>query len=442
MGSLTLYPYQETGAEWLSRTPHAILGDQMGLGKSAQVIRALDTLRYTRALVICPASLKTNWVREFKKFSSRSWEIDAIDRTNEDANPLSQVVSYDYAMRNQERLAAREWDAVIADEAHYLKEPKAKRTGAVLGARGLIHRAKCFWALTGTPAPNHAAELWTLLYTFGVTPLSYEQFVMRYCNAFATNYGRFQITGTKRDMIPELKVMLAKVMLRRLTDDVLDLPPFHFGTLYVDPAQVRLAPDTEAKLKEELLRMEEALGDLSAILEMGGDPIMILTGLAQSVSTLRRYSALQKVESTAEVICEEFEARAYEKIIIFAIHHDAIELLRERLAKFRPAAVTGKTPNQNRQAEVDRFQKDPRCQVFLGNIMAAGTGLTLTAANHVLFLEQDWVPGNNAQAASRARRIGQGKPVFVRTVCLRDSIDEKISGVIARKTRELLELLS
>jgi SNF2 family DNA or RNA helicase len=167
----------------------------------------------------------------------------------------------------------------------------------------------------------------------------------------------------------------------------------------------------------------------------------ILEGISDSVSTLRRINGLKKVRNIARLVDQELKDNAYEKIIIFGIHREVIGELHSELHHHGVVTVYGMTKPRDRQEAIDAFQFNPGIRVFIGNITAAGTAITLTAANQVLFAEMDWVPGNNAQAMARAHRRGQEKTVFVRFAALDDSLDTKITKVLKRKTEELTQLI-
>jgi SNF2 family DNA or RNA helicase len=348
------------------------------------------------------------------------------------------------------------FDLVIADEAHYLKSTDTKRTQSVLGKRGIIHRAKRFWALSGTPAPNHPGELWPLLFTFGVVKENYSDFITQYCTGYEFQ-NRFQITGAKVAKISELRERMKPIILRRRKEDVMkDLPKIHYQNWLVEPGLIDLETefsftqyifplDRTTELMEKLRREEQLVCAMiktskGNTKETETQALQSLAALSTSISTLRRYTGLQKVESIAEQIKDELERNEYQKIVIFAIHRDVIEGLRARLDKFKVVTLYGGTPPEKRQIHVDKFQKDSHTRVFIGNIQAAGTAITLTAAHQVVFAEQDWVPGNNAQAAMRCHRIGQTRPVTVRFAALADSIDERIAYALKKKTMELTKL--
>lgn len=443
-----LFPYQEVGAEWLPTKKLALLADEMGLGKSAQAIRACDKLQAQRVLVLCPAVARLNWMREFEKFSRSSLSVSALLSSSTLPKQLSSLVtSYDLLASSaslRSKLMASTWDVLICDESHYLKNPDAKRTQIVF--EGLAKRAKHVWCLSGTPAPNHSGELYPFVKAAGLFKGDYWAFVRRYCQTVETIYGT-KIVGIKNTA--ELKALIAPVVLRRRKEEVLkDLPPIMFTDVIVEPSDIDYdrffihmgRPIPEEKFVNEIVKQQEAVDSVIKLTGLGQDGIDALGSVAPHVQMLRRYHGLQKVPGIVDIISAELEAGAYEKIVIFAVHRDVLEDLHERLAKYKPVKVYGGTPATKRDAHVRKFQNDPRCRVFLGNVMAAGTAINLTAAHQMAFVEMDWVPANNAQAAMRVHRIGQTKPVTVRIFSLANSTDEKVQRVLRRKTRDITAL--
>lgn len=432
-----LYHYQEIGASWLTDGQFRLLCDEAGLGKSAQAITATDILELGNILVVSPATVCENWRREFDKFSLRYRERDLFADDHR-----AVVVSYDFLTRNLGRFTNQKWDVLILDESHYCKNPETARTRAIFGKGGVVRNADRIWCLSGTPAPNNAAELWVLLYTFGQTKLGYEAFIEEYCDTVQVHTHRRQIVGTKPHKIFEVRAMLAPIMLRRMKREVLpQLPDITISDIFVEANTDNFPADMREKLERERAALLEKLGlfgieDTKSEREL----LAILEGTAQSVSSLRRYNGIQKAQACGLMLSQELADQLYDKLIIFAIHHDVIELLSRHFEGC--AVLTGGMTASHKQKEIDRFQNDPKCKVFIGNIIAAGTGITLTAAHQVVFVEADWVPGNNAQAMMRAHRIGQLKNVTVRFVSIANSIDEKITRILQRKSRELALLLN
>lgn len=437
---MTPYPFQIKGAEWLSEKRYALLADEMGLGKSAQAILAADNLLASRVLILCPAVARINWSREFRKFSTFNRPFQIIlkgdDRPKTDH---SIITSYELAVRFFERgdWQGHRFDVIVMDEAHFLKSANAKRTKAILGKHGLVHQGDRVWALTGTPMPNHPGELWVLLKVFGVTKLTYYQFVTEYCQMpYGWREGDpLQVIGARKEKQAQLKELLSKVMLRRLASDELDLPPMMLTDTVVEPGKWELSAEEKKMLEADFERIG-ANGGVDGPIDDA-----FLDAFANSVATLRRYNGCRKIEPVAKLVEEELEAGEYSKVVLFAIHRTVVAELAARLRRFLPVTVTGATTPQARQKAVDEFQSNPSCRVFIGNIRAAGTAITLTAADQVVMVEQEWVPGDNMQAIKRCHRISQTRPVMVRCVGIADSIDEKISAILRRKTQDILSII-
>lgn len=436
MEKIKLYDYQLEGSLFLQLHTHCLLSDGMGLGKTIQAIDAIKELNLGRILIVCPAVAKHNWQNELEKFGL----YGAIAGSGyPKADEPIVICSFEYAAKFSELYASTKRDVIIIDEAHFLKEPSSQRTKAILGAKGLVHSTKRLWAMTGTPVCNHAGELWVWLYTFGKTKLSYEGFIARYCKAHHVgNYhSRVQIEGTRTEHAPELKAMLKTCSLRRLKKDVLDLPPVFHSTFYIegtkDSELFKRFPGLQEQLEEELEILKEKLGvDLDS-----ENFLSVLSFLAQSLSSLRRYHGLKKVLETAKLIKSEMEQGQYKKVVVFGIHKTVLKILEEELSEFNPVKIVGGVSDSDRADAVYRFQNDDSCGVFLGNIKAAGTAITLTESSEMIFIEQDWVPGNNAQAVDRCNRIGQVNSVNCRHIAIKDSLDAKVTATVQRKIQEI-----
>ena len=419
-----LYGYQQTGAEWLAGRKHALLADEMGLGKSAQAIAACRAADARHVLVVCPASVVENWRREFARF----WP--GFGRFG--------VISYDKAVRGVFTMLGERVDlappgaTLILDEAHYLKSHTAKRTKAIFGEKcdgvgGLVERADRVILLSGTPMPNHPAELWPALRALwpeqitGTSgkPYAYWQFVSKFCKTKDNGFG-IQIVGAKNHDL--LREKLEPVMLRRLKADVLpDLPEITFDPLFVEGSVGIAGP--EADLVREALEAHGVEG---------------LKRIAPHVATLRRLTGMAKVEPVVEWVKEWLDG-CDRKIVLFAHHREVIAELFNTIGTADAVVVAGST--SDRQAAVDEFQNDPACRVFIGQNTAAGTGITLTAASDLLLVEPSWVPSDNAQIAGRIHRISQGRGCQVRFVTLAGSIDEQIGKALARKAADISAIL-
>lgn len=454
----TPFPYQEVGAAFLSAKEQALLADEMGLGKSAQVIVGCDLVGAFDILIVCPAAVRINWDREFHRFSPMDRPSTIIETGKDKPAKGVNIVSYDLLASNEKlrnTLKGMKWDVLVLDEAHYLKERSAKRTKAAYGHAkypGLMHSAKRTWRLSGTPMPNNASELYTHLKSAGIEKRNYWDFVYDFCSGFESDYG-YKITGVKNT--ERLKGLLGQFMLRRKKDEVMtELPPIVFGNVTVERSEVELDPWFYENWKpigvpaflEEMKMMDQSLKTGLAAIKKGHhhnneDSLRLLESFSKSTSTLRRYIGLAKLPRVHEILLEELESGAVEKLVIFAIHQQVIEQTREKFRKFGAVTLYGGTPTAKRQLHIDKFQNDPKCRVFIGNIQAAGTGITLTRAHEVAFIEADWVPANNAQAAMRCHRVGQTKPVRVRFFTCAGSVDEDVMRVIVHKTREIAKIV-
>lgn len=423
-----LFEYQKTGAQFLAENPAAFLADEQGLGKTIQVIAACDLLGLTKVVVICPAIAKINWKREFEKWGRIKRDV--------------LVYSYDKLTQSKDvrnEIAKLEPDVIVLDEAHYLKNRQAKRTKYLYGQHcrgdGLVRFADRVWLLSGTPIPNDVSDFWTHLKAIWQYPLNFVEYTLYFCKTWNGQFG-LKVLGNKAERMGEFKTILKSMMLRRKADKVLtELPPLWWQDTVVEVAgwddMAHIDNPDERQAVELILQSALTQQDVSSQLD----------AIVPSMASLRRLTALAKAKPVAAQLSSELKDHAYDKVVVFAYHRAALEALREELAEFNPAYVVGGLANQERQSEIDRFQNDPKCRVFIGQITACSTAITLTAANQVVFVEMDWVPATNAQASKRCHRIGQSKPVIVRSFGLANSCDEIVARTLAKKAQMISEVL-
>lgn len=435
---LELFPYQRDGAIFLMRRDRAGLFDMMGLGKTATTIAALDAVAARRVLVICPAAVREVWRGELKKFAVRHRRIVA-GRDIQDLNLWLKgkadvlLLSYEMATKWAPRLGGDIIDAIIFDEAHYLKSPDSSRTKALLGQRcdgadGLARWGAYVWFLTGTPNPNDAADLWSMMRFCRATALEREKFCTRYYKKWQGSYSARH--DPKTDMLGELKQAVSSFSIRRTKRQVgLQLPPIWLTTTTVDGDT-----DEIRGLLREHPGLEDAI--LEAV-ERGGLSFLD----AQHIATLRRLVGEAKAPAFANLLVEELN-NGLDKVVVFGIHRRPMDHIVAILAKhgLKSVRIDGSTSERDRINHVRQFQEDPECRVFNGNIRAAGTGLTLHAAADVILFESDWSPAGNAQALMRVHRIGQERAVRARFITLAGSIDEHVSAVVARKTAAIARI--
>ena len=423
-----LFDYQRVGAKFLAENPAAFLADEQGLGKTIQVIAACDMLGLTKVVVICPAIAKINWRREFEKWGTVEREV--------------KVFSYDKMTQSKEvrnEIAKFEPDVIVLDEAHYLKNRQAKRTKYLYGqfcrGDGLVRFADRVWLLSGTPIPNDVSDFWTHLKAIWQYPLNFTDYTVYFCRTWESQFG-LKVLGNKAERMAEFKTILSSIMLRRKTENVLkELPQLWWQDSVVEVQ----GWDDMAHIENEQERAAVELILQNAITQ--DDLSDKLGEIAPHMASLRRLTALAKAKPIAAQLAGELRDNAYDKVVVFAYHKAALEALREGLAEFNPAYIVGGMTAGDRQAEIDRFQNDPECRVFIGQITACSTAITLTAANQVVFAEMDWVPAVNAQASKRCHRIGQSKPVIVRSFALANSTDEVVARTLAKKAQMISEAL-
>jgi hypothetical protein len=387
-----------------------LLADEPGLGKTAQALMAASAHPGPH-VVVCPASLVENWTIEWQKLGRKG--------------PAPLAISYDRAARGFD--LPKQIGTLTCDESHYLKNRTAKRTNAILFAPGnLFDRAERVFFLSGTPMPNHPGELWTTCIKLAPKEfekdgkvLNYWQFESRYCRVRETPFGR-QITGGKN--LDDLKERMAKFTLRRTKAEVLEqLPPIRFDTL---PVQAKMPKDVPAELRKWAAEDGTVEG---------------LKKLSAHVGTVRRLTGMAKAEAVVDWAREWFDGGGG-KLVLFAYHRDVLAGLAHGLADLGVALIAGETTD--RQSQVDRFQNDENCRVFIGQIQAAGTGITLTASSNLVFCESSWIPAEDEQAAMRIHRIGQRDACLVRYATIPGSLDEQIQKAVMRKAATIAEVFA
>ncbi len=432
-----LRPYQRVGRDFLAMNQRALLLDAPGVGKTPLACAAMQMLGLKKVAVMCPAIARSVWRRHI-----RDWAPGVEEAQIESFEKWSRKGSTIY-----ERLYNGGAEVLVVDEGHYLKSPISLRTKMTYGnlsapehKNGLSHKAQRTWVLTGTLMPNHAGESWTHLRAHHGEKLSYNGFLDRYCYTRQTDYG-LQVMGNKPQHLPELREKIMRVSLRRKAEDVLpEMPPIAWGEWPVDPAA-----SMQRAMQREDMKYGPALRDLLKAWTAGDfdddEAMFAIRESEMHLATLRRHVGMAKAVVVAHAIADELREDPDMAVILFASHHDVIRELRECLNDFEPAVITGETPDKLREMEEMRFQSSPRCRVMIAQIQAAQTAITLTRANQVVIVEPSWSPEENVQAAKRAHRFGQERPVFVRIACLPNTLDEAIVRVLARKIKMVSQIM-
>lgn len=443
-----LLPFQKTGVEFLASRTTAYLADEMGAGKTVQTIRALDTVYDWPVLIICPAIARGHWAREIAKWSVFSPDVYVVETSQDTALCTGvNIVSFNLAIGpDHVELLAQPWGCVVIDEAHYLKSARAKRTKIIL--KKTVRQARRVWCLSGTPAPNHAGELYPIVATLFPGALTdvkkgYDGFVRRFCKGYNDGFS-FRITGSKN--IPLLRSLLKPYLLRRLKKDVTTLPELEYRHYAVDAGQIAYTawfPEHRfGEVDDVITRVRKQEDIVESVFNQATfkkDTIPSLDGLGDGIVTWRRWTGLAKVHSGIRY-CDWLFERGVKKLVVMCWHRDVIKEVVRLMPNRGATALWGGTPAKKRDKIIWKFQNDYKMQVVVCQIAAAGIAIDLTAAHHIVFFETDWVPGNNAQAVMRCHRLGQEKKVVAHFLSLRNSVDQKISRAVERKTRELVEL--
>lgn len=432
-------PYQEKAIRFALGASGTILADEMGLGKTITAIGVINASKAQRVLIVCPAGLIMNWKNEVAEW--------LVPIPNQDL----QIVSYNKAENFIEPSSTPQYfthfDLLIIDEAHYIKNAQSQRSQIV---KALAHNSKRTLLLTGTPLENRPVELWPLLQITCpeewdpptitnpklITPEqrashpgegpNFWTFAKRYCDLKRTYYpsrhGRrsaWDFSGASN--LDELRTRLrSSCMVRRLKKDVL-------GELPEKRRQIIVLPSPGTNDDSFLPELsEDNYFDTVSKLRTGNV-------LFEEYSRKRHEQALKKLDNAIRFIEDQLDAS--EKIILFAHHQDVIDKLEFAFTNtgVRNVVVTGKTGMYERELAVRDFQDNPACKLFIGSIGAAGVGLTLTAASHVIFVELDPVPGRMNQAEDRAHRIGQKNMVLVQHLVSNGSLCARIAKILVKK---------
>lgn len=415
-----LRPYQTAGVRFMLATPKSINADDMGLGKTIQALATLETAEAYPALIVCPASVALNWRAEANRWvPGRKVQVIKKGTDKLDSTADITVATYDLAKKMVPDLLERHFNATIADESHYLKNSKAQRTKAL---EPIIEKSPRAHMLTGTPITNRPSDLVSPLRMLGYLDDlgGWRTFVTHYCNGHQTKYG-WDISGASN--LGELNQKLRqKCLVRRKKGDVLtELPPKARTLQTVEVAM----GDYKAKERELLKKMRENAEAENKEVNMLGE-----------LATLRRAAGIAKIPAAVETVGEYVEADR--KVVVFAHHLEVLDGIQHELPTDKVVRIDGSVTKEARQAAIDKFQNDPNKLVFLSSTQAGGVGITLTAASDVIIVEQEWVAADMDQAEDRCHRIGQTSSVNAIHLLAANTIDEKLSRLVAEK-RDIAE---
>jgi len=413
--------HQKIAIEKLAGSKRFILADDMGLGKTTSTIIAALETGAKKILIVCPASLKINWQREIANYSDRPVFIAEGKKFSTEDDFV--IVNYDILKnfhdsdpkkKDESLLLKSGFDLVILDEAHMISNVQAQRTKIINSFAKKIDRV---WLLTGTPMTSRPMNYYNLLNLIeSPVAQNWKAYAIRYCQGFQFTAGKrkvWNVSGASN--LEELRDRTSKQILRRLKEDVLDLPD-----KIITPVYLRL------KSKE----YEDLMGEYFDWYDKNPDESSSLTVQFSKLMKVRKVIANEKTKQTiefAENIIDQGK-----KVIIFTNFTDTLQTIYQHFGK-QAVYLDGSCSNAIRQQAVDQFQNDDKVKVFVGNLKAAGVGLTLTSAEAVIMNDLSFVPAEHAQAEDRAYRYGQKSNVLVYYPLFENTIEGAIYDILNRK---------
>ena len=411
--------HQKEAIEKLAGSKRFILADDMGLGKTTSTIIAALETGAKRIMIICPASLKINWQREIENYSDRSVYIAEGKNFSLDHDFV--IVNYDilknfYELKKNEETLIYQFnpDLIIIDEAHYVQNGQAQRTKLV---NHFGKRTDKLWLLTGTPMTSRPMNYYNLLNLIeSPVAQNWMAYAIRYCQGYQFKAGNRKIWNTSgASNLEELRDRTSRQVLRRLKTEVLDLPD-----KIISPVYLRL----KSKLYEGLM------GEYYDWYNNRTEESSSLTVQFSKLMKVRQVIAEEKINDTIELAQNIIDQD--KKVIIFTNFTDTLQKIHSHFGK-QSVYLDGSCTKPQRQYAVDQFQENDKIKVFVGNLKAAGVGITLTAAEAVIMNDLSFVPSDHAQAEDRAYRYGQKSNVSVYYPIFENTIEGIIYDMLSSK---------
>jgi SWI/SNF-related matrix-associated actin-dependent regulator 1 of chromatin subfamily A len=422
-----LLSHQVEAVQKLVENKKYILADDMGLGKTTSTIVAALESGAKKILIICPASLKINWQREIENYTDRSVYISEGKNYSQEHDFV--IINYDIIKnfhdvkkKSDSKILGTNFDLVVVDEAHYIKNGQAQRTKLI---NDLVKKVDRLWLLTGTPMTSRPMDYFNLL-SLVDSPVAknWMAYAIRYCGGYQFNAGGrkiWNVTGASN--LEELRDRTSGLTLRRLKQDVLDLPD-----KIITPVYLRL------KSKQ----YEEVMGDYYNWYEKNPDESKSLTVQFTKLTQVRQVIAEEKVIQTIELAENIIEQG--KKVIIFCNFTNSLDRIIQHFGK-TAVRLDGSMSKPERQNSVDKFQEDDKVKVFVGNIKAAGVGITLTAGEAVIMNDLSFLPSDHSQAEDRAYRYGQKNNVLVYYPIFENTIEGIIYDILNKKKQVIATVM-
>jgi len=419
--------HQKEAIQKLVENKKFILADDMGLGKTTSTIIAALESGSKKVLIICPATLKINWKREIENYSDKTVFIAESKNFSTEADFV--IINYDIIKnfhdtkkKDESQILASNFDLVIVDEAHYIKNATAQRTKLI---NDIVKKTERLWLLTGTPMTSRPIDYFNLL-SLVDSPVAknWMAYAIRYCAGYQFKVGSrkvWNVMGSSN--LEELRDRTLGLTLRRLKENVLDLPD-----KIITPVYLRL------KSKQ----YEEVMGEYYDWYDKNPEESKSLTVQFSKLTKVRQIIADEKIAQTIELAENILEQD--KKVIIFCNFTDSLNKITEHFGK-AAVKLDGSMSKPERQHSVDEFQDNPKVKVFVGNIKAAGVGITLTSAEAVIMNDLSFLPSDHAQAEDRAYRYGQKNNVLVYYPIFENTIEGVIYDILNNKKQVIATVM-
>lgn len=420
--------HQKVAIEKLLANDRFILADEMGLGKtSSAVIAALET-GVKKILIVCPASLKINWAREIENYTKRRTLIVQGGKWGSTFDFY--IINYDILknyhfmeedLKHKNLIVNEKFDLAIVDEAHFLSNPSAIRTNLL---NNILESIPKVWLLTGTPMTSRPINYFNLLKIVNSPlTLNWQSYVKRYCGGYQFRANNRKIWNTNgATNLDELRERTKSLVLRRLKSDAIDLPEKIISPVYLELDNLMYNSEME-----EFIRITQEQRQKES-----------LSVTINRLMKIRQIIAVEKIPYTCELIDKFLEED--KKVIVFTNFTMTLDMLREKYPK-NSVVLDGRMNQYKRQESIDKFQNDPKIKIFIGNIIAAGAGITLTAAEGVIMNDLSFVPAHHLQAEDRSHRYGQKNTVIVYYPVFENTIEIIVHNILQKKKNIIDQVL-